>query len=86
LIRRGADFDPDHTGETISTYVIVGLCHSAQCRIRVMGLDVVAHELGHALGLEHVTKKGHVMNRRYSRLGLSFAGVREAFRGAYGSH
>jgi hypothetical protein len=43
---------------------------------------VLLHEVGHGLGLlEHVGRRGHVMNADYTKGGLGDRGVREALTG-----
>ena len=37
---------------------------------------VLEHELGHALGWQHINQYGHLMNPEYERLGHSTLGIR----------
>lgn len=79
-----AEYDMAHGDET--TWAVAGdsnECVWARCEILVRNWVVVLHAIGHGLGVEHVSKTGHVMAPTLARAGESMAGVAEAFAMTY---
>lgn len=79
------DYDPSHGDETHwAVTEDTPECLWAHCQILVRTYAVVLHAMGHGLGVEHVSKRGHVMASSLARLGDSMEGVPEAFALVYG--
>jgi predicted Zn-dependent protease len=92
-LREQTGWTDDHVGQA-TTYDANGNGNIERARIsfpsdigrlsRDARRQALLHEVGHALGLPHVDRRGHVMHPHLSRGGLGDRGVREALAGQGG--
>tara|TARA_B100000214_G_C23927632_1_gene609144 strand:+ start:793 stop:1368 length:576 start_codon:yes stop_codon:yes gene_type:complete len=71
-------WDTDHFGKTVTTYhTETGNIYHSKVYLFYSNTPsrVVRHELGHALGIGHYNRTGHMMHRAWSRGGLRTDGI-----------
>lgn len=78
LVGRTQSYSARHAGETAITHVDRMIVHAVCSLPDGSDYMVIAHEIGHAIGFGHVSKRGHIMTSSTARGGLSFQGCSDA--------
>lgn len=83
LVNPGAGYDFKHLSNTITTYAVFKDGHreivAAQINMTFNAKStkrILEHEIGHALGYQHISRRGHIMHPRIEMGGNGSDGLR----------